>query len=159
MWLGIPKMKNKILSLLISVSCLWLVSCASTDQSNVSIQSAAADSKGNSVSQPLSSDAFSDIPVVNGDTIDLENSLVINPGHNWIGQVALKSKLSSESAFGYYSEAMSRHGWTMLTSIQSIDSAIMFEKGARLATVNIRSNGKRGSFPNITVSLRKVPSF
>lgn len=153
-------MANPIKTLFSVAICTFLlVGCATQGPTIAPSQPVVGDATASTSPMPLSSDAFSDIPFVSGDTIDLENSLILNPGDNWIGRLTLKSKLVSENAFEYYSTTMAEHGWNSLTSIQSEDSTLMFEKGARLAAVVIKSNGKRGSYIDVTVSLRQVPSY
>lgn len=153
-------MANSIKTLFSVVICTLLIAgCSTPGPSNAPAKPISGDADTGMDPIPLTSDAFSDIPFVSGDIIDIENSLVLNPGDNWIGRLMLKSKLVSDHAFEYYSTKMAEHGWNSLTSIQSDNSTLMFEKGARLATVMIKRNGKRGSYINVTVSLRQVPSY
>jgi hypothetical protein len=153
-------MANLIKTLFSVVICTLLIAgCSTPGPSNTPAKPILSDADNVVDPIPLTSDAFSDIPFVSGDIIDIENSLVLNPGDNWIGRLMLKSNLVSDHAFEYYSTKMADYGWNTLTSIQSDNSTLMFEKGARVATVVINRIGRRGSSINVTVSLRQVPSY
>jgi hypothetical protein len=100
--------------------------------------------------------SFADIPIAANDAVDLENSLLLNTGANWIGRAVLKSVQDVDTAFAYYQSNMATLGWVSVTSVQSKVSVLTFEKGARVATVQIKESGRRASYITVTVSPRDV---
>ena len=104
---------------------------------------------------PANSKSFADIPIAATDKVDIEKSLLLNPGDYWIGRAVLKSSLKEEEACNYYKNNMSDYDWTTVTSVQSKVSILTFEKFDRFAAVQIQSAGMRGSTITITVSPRE----
>lgn len=98
--------------------------------------------------------SFADIPIAADDAVDVQNSLLLNTGVNWIGRAVLKSKQDVDSAFAYYQLNMVTLGWVSITSVQSKVSVLTFEKGSRVATVQIEGTGRRTSYITVTVSPR-----
>ncbi len=98
--------------------------------------------------------SFADIPIAADDAVDVQNSLLLNTGVNWIGRAVLKSKQDVDSAFAYYHLNMVTLGWVSITSVQSKVSVLTFEKGSRVATVQIEGTGRRTSYITVTVSPR-----
>jgi len=43
--------------------------------------------------------SFADIPIAANDAVDIENSLLLNTGANWIGRAVLKSVQDVDTAF------------------------------------------------------------
>jgi hypothetical protein len=51
---------------------------------------------------------------------------------------------------------MATLGWVSVTSVQSKVSFLTFEKGSRVATVQIKESARRASYITVTVSPRDV---
>jgi len=101
------------------------------------------------------SKSFADIPIAATDKVEIEKSLLINPGEYWIGRAVLKSAQEGEEAFNYYKNKMPDYDWVSVTSVQSKVSILTFEKSDRFAAVQIESVGMRGSAITITVTPRE----
>jgi hypothetical protein len=80
--------------------------------------------------------------------------LLLNTGEQWIGRAVLKSKLDTVQAFEYYLSNMPTHGWISITAVQSETSVLTYEKGSRVATIQIERGTLRGSQISVTVSPR-----
>jgi hypothetical protein len=98
--------------------------------------------------------SFADIPIAPSDFVDVERSLLLNTGEQWIGRAVLKSTQLMSEAFDYYQANMGQYGWISVTSVQANVSVLTFEKGPRVATVQIESGTLRGSMISITVTPR-----
>lgn len=131
------------------VSILILAGCAASP-SKVTVPATEGD---DTIFVPNS---FADIPIAANDAVDLENSLLLNTGANWIGRAVLKSVQDVDTAFAYYQSNMATLGWVSVTSVQSKVSVLTFEKGSRVATVQIKESGRRASYITVTVSPRDV---
>lgn len=118
--------------------------------------SSSSDKSGTTKSTPAEiSKSFADIPIASGDTVDVDKSLLLNSGDQWIGRAVLRSSQNMEDAFTYYQSNMAEHGWMTVTSVQSKVSVLTFEKASRVATVQIEGGGMRSSYISVTVSPRE----
>ena len=106
---------------------------------------------GNSASV---ANSYADIPISADDELVLDMSLLLNTGEQWIGRAVLKSSLDNREAFEYYLTNMPNMGWIKLTSVQSENSVLTFEKGRRFATIQIKEGVLWGSLISVTVAPR-----
>tara|TARA_B110000967_G_C18595059_1_gene416363 strand:- start:167 stop:613 length:447 start_codon:yes stop_codon:yes gene_type:complete len=98
--------------------------------------------------------SYADIPISADDELVLDMSLLLNTGEQWIGRAVLKSKLDTQEAFEYYLANMPNTGWIKLTSVQSENSVLTYEKGRRYATIQINDRVMWGSLISVTVAPR-----
>jgi len=103
---------------------------------------------------PVVANSYADIPIAANDQLAVDKSLLLNTGEQWIGRAVLKSKLDTVQAFEYYLANMPNHGWINITSVQSAVSVLSYEKGSRVATIQIEKGTLRGSLISVTVSPR-----
>ena len=103
---------------------------------------------------PAVSNSYADIPISANDQLAVDKSLLLNTGEQWIGRAVLKSKLSTVQAFEYYLANMPNHGWISITAVQSEISVLTYEKGSRVATIQIDRGTLSGSNISVTVSPR-----
>lgn len=103
---------------------------------------------------PAVTNSYADIPISANDELAVDQSLLLNTGEQWIGRAVLKSKLDPVQAFEYYLSNMPDQGWLNITSVQSDISILTYEKGARVATIQIKPGTIRGSQIAVTVSPR-----
>jgi len=103
---------------------------------------------------PAVANSYADIPISANDELAVDKSLLLNTGEQWIGRAVLKSKLDTVQAFEYYMTNMPNHGWINITSVQSATSVLSYEKGSRVATIQIERGTLRGSQISVTVSPR-----
>ncbi len=98
---------------------------------------------------------YADIPISANDALIVSESLLFNSGEQWIGRAVLESQLSAPSAFDYYVTNMPSKGWIGITKVQSSVSVLAFEKGNRVATIQIEQRlGGKASI-KVTVSPRE----
>ena len=103
---------------------------------------------------PAVANSYADIPISANDQLDVDKSLLLNTGEQWIGRAVLKSKLDTVQAFEYYMANMPSQGWINITSVQSETSVLTYEKGNRVATIQIKRGTLSGSQISVTVSPR-----
>ena len=103
---------------------------------------------------PAVANSYADIPISANDELAVDKSLLLNTGEQWIGRAVLKSKLDTVQAFEYYLANMPNHGWINITSVQSETSVLAYEKGSRVATIQIKRGTLSGSQISVTVSPR-----
>jgi hypothetical protein len=103
---------------------------------------------------PAVANSYADIPISANDQLAVDKSLLLNTGEQWIGRAVLKSKLDTVQAFEYYLSNMPTHGWISITAVQSETSVLTYEKGSRVATIQIERGTLRGSQISVTVSPR-----
>ena len=107
---------------------------------------------------PAVTNSYADIPISANDELAVDKSLLLNTGEQWIGRAVLKSKLDPVQAFEYYLKNMPNQGWLNITSVQSDVSVLTYEKGSRVATIQIKRGTLRGSQISVTVSPRDALS-
>jgi hypothetical protein len=139
-----------ITTLLIAI-IFGITGCSTVNGPSTSKNSAATKSTPAEISR-----SFADIPIASGDTIDVDKSLLLNSGEQWIGRAVLRSSQNIEDAFTYYQTNMAEYGWVTVTSVQSKVSVLTFEKASRVATVQIEGGGMRSSYISVTVSPREA---
>ncbi len=113
-----------------------------------------ADGKTLAGDSPVVANSYADIPIAANDQLAVDKSLLLNTGEQWIGRAVLKSKLSEVQAFEYYLANMSNHGWISINAVQSETSVLTYEKGSRVATIQIERGTLSGSQIWVTVSPR-----
>jgi len=113
-----------------------------------------ADGKTLAGDSPAVANSYADIPISANDQLAVDKSLLLNTGEQWIGRAVLKSKLSTVQAFEYYLANMPSHGWISITAVQSETSVLTYEKGSRVATIQIDRGTLSGSNISVTVSPR-----
>ena len=103
---------------------------------------------------PAVANSYADIPISANVQLAVDKSMLLNTGEQWIGRAVLKSKLDTVQAFEYYMANMPSQGWINITSVQSETSVLTYEKGNRVATIQIKRGTLSGSQISVTVSPR-----
>jgi hypothetical protein len=97
---------------------------------------------------------FSDIPVPQGVSMDIERSLVFGGREDWIGRLVLNSSRGTGEIFDFYKQNAPQLGWQEITLVRSGTSVLTFSRGERVMTVQITNKTLRGSEIHLTVSPR-----
>jgi hypothetical protein len=82
---------------------------------------------------------FSDIPMPRENVLDLDRSVVFGADREWIGRLALTSKLSVTDAYEFFRQEMPRLGWSEVTSVRSASAVLAYQMDNRVATIQIAS--------------------
>lgn len=81
---------------------------------------------------------FPDIALPAGTAIDLDRSLVLGAGRDWMGRLAFTTRSGGVAEiFAFFRAEMPRLGWTETTSLRGATSLLVFQQGQRVATIQI----------------------
>jgi len=95
---------------------------------------------------------FKDIPIPGGAKMDMERTIILGAQNAWTGRVYLQVKMSANKLFEFYKLEMSKFGWRQLTSVRATISVLTYERGSRIATVQILAKKLQGTIVIITMS-------
>jgi hypothetical protein len=103
---------------------------------------------------------FTDIPMPADASVELDRTIVLGTGEDWMGRVTIRAKTDLVSVFDFYREQMPQFGWNELTVLRSATSVLTYTRGGRIATIQIESGTRprSGSYIIFSVSpLRAQP--
>lgn len=126
---------------------LGLPGCSSSSSSG----SGGAPAPASSFSQ------FPDVPIPSGATMDVDRSLVLGSGNNWVGRLAYHTTrmmwmgMNGSALYDLYKTQMPGYGWQEVTSVRSSVSVQTWQRSDRIATIQI-SDTTFGAEVSITVS-------
>ncbi len=95
---------------------------------------------------------FADIPIPTGAKMDLDRTLLLGSGEGWIGRLVTKNSNNVNEMFNFYKSELPKFGWQELTSVRSAISILTYQRGSRVATVQIQGTTFGGSAVDFTVS-------
>lgn len=102
--------------------------------------------------------------------LDLDRTVVFGADREWIGRLALTSKLSVTQAYDFFRQEMPRLGWSEVTSVRSSSAVLAYQMDNRVATIQIAEqrsgNGSqidfwmnpRGTMPRGEMSVQAPPA-
>ena len=95
---------------------------------------------------------FKDIPIPSGANMDMERTIILGAQNTWTGRVYLQVKKTANKLFEFYKLEMSKFGWRQLTSVRATISVLTYERGSRIATVQILAKKLQGNVVIVTMS-------
>jgi hypothetical protein len=98
---------------------------------------------------------ISDISMPPGAKLDASNTLMIGSGDRWFGRVVIKTDTSTVQVFNHFKSGMPALGWRLVSMMQSKSSLIIFQRGERIAMVQIESLQLGGAVATVNVSLQE----
>lgn len=124
--------------------CLWLSGCANPPPP-ADTTSQAAPAAQYRTAQQVSARApaapivrrFVGIPMPANNLLDLDRTVVVGDGNDWLGRVFFSTPMSVEQAIEFYRQDMPRYGWTELAVTQSDTSVLAYRMGNRMATIEL----------------------
>ncbi len=84
--------------------------------------------------------------------MDMERTIILGAHNSWTGRVYMQVKLSANKLFEFYKLEMSGFGWQQVTSVRATISVLTYERGSRVATIQILANKLQGSAVIVTMS-------
>ena len=125
-------MKNLYTSHLVTATLLLALSACSSlgiGQTDLGLETA----------QKLSgpSEPFPGTPLPPGSKVKQDKSFIVGSGENWFGRLTLDIGRDTETAFRYFSQAYPQNGWTLISSVRTAQSLLVFTKGERNLTIEI----------------------
>lgn len=112
--------------------------------------SARAEGEGGAITPTFGQ--FSDIPVPSGASMDLDRTLILGGGDSWMGRLSYSTRQSVGEMFDFHKAEMNRFGWQELASLRSATSVLTYQRGERVATIQIRSGTLLGAVVDFTVA-------
>ncbi len=145
-------MKSNLFRLLMLIAgILFGLSMMGCTGQNLAASPAGED--GKPAAAPVASfSQFSDIPVPAGATMDMERSLLLGTGEEWTGRLSYETSTEGARVFDLYKAEMPKFGWTELTVIRGDRSIMTYQRGQRIATIEIKTRTFYGSAVSVTVS-------
>lgn len=115
---------------------------------------------GSAASQQTASvvaDSFqiNDISLPPGARLDASNTLMIGSGERWFGKVAIKADASPVQVFNHFQKGMPALGWRPVSVVQSHTSLMIFQRGERIALVQIEPLQLGGASVVVNVSIQE----
>ena len=98
---------------------------------------------------------FTDIPMPADASVELDKTIVLGTGEDWMGRVTIQTKTGLTSVFDFYREQMPQFGWKELTVLRSATSVLTYTRGARIATIQIET--KVGPFSGARIIFSVSP--
>lgn len=95
---------------------------------------------------------FSDIPVPPAATMDMDRSLLLGASEEWTGRLVYSSSNSTAQIFDLYKAEMPKFGWQEMTVIRGQRTVMTFQRGARVATIEVSPRTLQGTEVFVTVS-------
>lgn len=106
-------------------------------------------------STPSNALPVSDIPIPAGAKFDAEQSLIMGAQDRWLGRIVLRVDMAPAESYNHFSKGMAAFGWNAITAVQARISSLTFQRGERVAMVQIESASLSGVLVSITVSPRQ----
>lgn len=98
---------------------------------------------------------FPDIALPAGTSIDLDRSLVLGTGRDWVGRLAFTANGNLAAAYDFFRTEMPKLGWTEMTSLRGATSLLVFQQGARVVSIQIV--GRSFALSGVAVELVMAP--
>ena len=77
--------------------------------------------------------------------MDMERTIILGSQDAWTGRVHLRVNMSATKLFEFYKLEMPGFGWQEVTSVRAIISVLTYERGSRVATIQILYNKIKGT--------------
>ena len=143
--------KIQIKSIIVVFTCLlFLTNCSTTiktpkyESPDVEIDN--ADISNNRLSE------ISDIPIPSKSIIDLEKTLIIGKGNDWMGRLSLINKKNSEEIYSFFLYEMAKFSYKEKSSIRSEVSTLIFENNKKAIFIKISKLNFRKTYIEITAT-------
>jgi hypothetical protein len=122
----------------------------------MSVQPGAAGSPGADAASSFAQ--FTDLPLPNGNSIDMDRTLVLGGEGNWTGRLSITVNSRVGEMYDFFRREMPKFGWAELTSARSATSLLTFQRDNRIATVLIAPSRLIGSAVDITMAPKGQPA-
>ena len=120
--------------LLISLFCLGIVNCATTD--NLSDLS-----KRFEEIKKIETLLFNQMPLPKDARISPDKSLILGEGDNWAGRIELSSSMEPLEASAFFTTEYPKHNWQLISSTKAKLSILVFTSSTRTLTLEITEGG------------------
>jgi hypothetical protein len=94
---------------------------------------------------PAIAPSVNDVPVPPGSAVDADRTVIAGPDGEWFGRLAFATSYSMDDISTFYQREMPRYGWISVASARSATRVLSFERGNRIATVQVRQRPGAGA--------------
>jgi len=108
-----------------------LAGCSSTPLSPSSTSSASDSPK------PTAAQVQGNTPLPPGAVIKQDKSFIIGTGDNWFGRMTLNIGRDADIAYRFFVQLYPQQGWTLVSSVRTARSLLIFTKSDRSLTIEI----------------------
>ena len=127
--------KIQIKSIIVVIACLlFLTNCSTTIKT--SKYEGHVDNNNVDESNSLLSE-ISDIPIPSKSIIDLEKTLIIGKGDDWMGRLSLITKKKIDEIYSFFLNEMTKFSYKEKSSIRSDVSTLIFENNKKAIFIKI----------------------
>lgn len=110
---------------------LALSACSSLGTGNVDLGA------GSEPKPAAPAEAFQGTPLPPGAKVKQDKSFIVGSGDNWFGRLTLDIGRDSDTAFRFFTQFYPQNGWTLISSVRTAQSLLVFTKGERNLTIEI----------------------
>jgi hypothetical protein len=88
-------------------------------------------------SKPTVAQVQGNTPLPPGSVIKQDKSFIIGTGDNWFGRMTLNIGRDADIAYRFFVQQYPNQGWTLVSSVRTARSLLIFTKGDRSLTIEI----------------------
>ena len=143
--------KIQIKSIIVVFTCLlFLTNCTTTIKTSKYESPDVDDNNIDKSNSRLSE--ISDIPIPSKSIIDLEKTLIIGKGNDWMGRLSLISKKKIDEIYSFFLNEMTKFSYKEKASIRSEVSTLIFENNKKTIFIKISKLNFRKTYIEITAT-------
>jgi hypothetical protein len=141
----------KKLNLLFAGFAMLLSACATGTGKNDTAQAA------DTADLPYIFSEFSDVPVPEGATMNLDRTSIYGRENNWVGKVVFDAPYNTAGVFDFYINEMPKFGWNEITSVRGGNPVMTFIRDSRVALIQLNS-AFMSSDSTVTLTMSPAPA-
>jgi hypothetical protein len=131
-----------ILGLIVVLGCLGACTTSALSPSS---------SRPEGAETPPSFSQYSDVPIPPKAKMDVDHSLILGTGDGWLGRLVYSAGGNAGSVYDIYKSDMPTFGWQEIGSVRATTSIQTWQRGDRVATVQITDSTWGGADVILTV--------
>jgi hypothetical protein len=81
-----------------------------------------------------------------------ERTLILGAGDAWVGRITMEVGKDTNNAYQFFMDQYPRQGWNLVTAARGANSLIVFTRGDRTATIEIR-DGTLAVTPTVVLTV------
>ncbi|RTL49126.1 MAG: hypothetical protein EKK46_14940 [Rhodocyclaceae bacterium] len=142
---------TRTLAAALTGTCLLLGACA---MSQPLVGSATPDKTSPVAS--TNSLQVSDLAIPPNSKLETEKSLIMGANDKWLGRIVLKTDLPPVQVYNHFYNGMAGFGWSLITTVQAQTSILTYQRGDRVALIQIEPSSLGGTAVSITVTSKQM---
>ena len=104
---------------------------------------------------PYTFSQFSDIPIPEGATMNLDKTSIFGRENDWLGKMTFSAPYNVGGVFDFYMSEMPKFGWNEITSVRGTNSVLTYSRDSRVALIQLEPSVFEGT--NITFTMSPEP--